>query len=332
MAVSQCARLVAIGDVHGAFEILFEILRGLQLVDRRQKWIGKSTHLIQLGDLFNRGGGARDAIGLLQDLQRQAPACQGRVTVLLRNHEVMTSLRNEAYCTVEEYLAFATQKEQRAWPQRVKRAAQDILRGHPPGGPILPLHPRLANWMVENVPGKSNLRRTLRPRGQIGRAIRQFPIAVVDHNCVFVHAPITPRCARLGVDGLNGAARKAWKEAPEFYRDLPQKGIFNDKNGPLWNRALIERDTAKTRRQLERALFHLGARRMIVGHHFTGRIPGGTMGRIASRHQGRLVCIDVGLGRIAPSPRTALVIEDGVAIEWTPAASRVLWQDTTDGD
>lgn len=329
MALSHCARLVAIGDVHGASEVLLDILCGLRLVNRRRKWIARNTHLVQIGDLFNRGGGARAAFELLSDLERQAPARQSRVTVLLGNHEVMTSLRNEAYCTVDEYLSFATEKQQRAWPSRVERAGRRIFQDHPRGGPVPPLHPRLANWMAENVPGKLNLRRTLRPRGRIGRAIRNFPIAVFDKNCVFVHAPLTPRWARLGVDGLNDAAVVAWRKAPEFYGDLPPNGILKDRNGPLWNRTLIEQDTAKTRRQLERALSHVGARRMIVGHHFTGRIPGGTTGQIMLRHHGRLVCIDVGLGRVTPSPRTALVIENGVGTEWTPAGTRVLWQDET---
>lgn len=96
---TSASRTVVIGDLNGADDALWEILRGTRLIDAQGRWTGGGSELVQVGDLFNRGGGARDALTLLHALKRPAQQAGGRVTVLLGNHEVMTALGNEAYCT-----------------------------------------------------------------------------------------------------------------------------------------------------------------------------------------------------------------------------------------
>ncbi|MCG8419688.1 MAG: metallophosphoesterase [Proteobacteria bacterium] len=319
-------RVVAIGDLNGAYDVLRDILLAMDIIDQQNRWIGGRAHLIQIGDVFNRGGRARDALRLLDALRRKAPADGGRVTVLLGNHEVMTVLGNEAYCTTEEYLSFASHRQRRLWPKRVERAMRELYHDHPPDGPILPLEPRLEEWKILNVPGRTAMRRALSSHGELGRIVRRLPIAVIAADCVFCHAAITPVWARLGIDGLNRAAERAWRSSPRFFEDLPHDGIFYAKQGPLWNRQITLRDNARTRQQLDRSLLRLQVERMVVGHTQTENVPGGEKGRIALRHQERLVCIDVGLGREVPSPRTALLIEGGRGLEWTPSGTRVLWQ------
>src|SRR3954467_5236105 len=102
MAENATKRVIAIGDLNGAYDVLLDILRGTGLVNRKLDWSGQRDELVQMGDLFNRGGGAAQALRLLLRLQRQARAAGGNVTILLGNHEVMTALRHEAYCTEDE--------------------------------------------------------------------------------------------------------------------------------------------------------------------------------------------------------------------------------------
>jgi hypothetical protein len=320
------SRVVAIGDLNGSLEALLGILRGLKLIDRNNSWKARGTHLIQVGDLFNRGGTARESLELLLKLQEQAPAKKSVVTVLLGNHEVMTALGNEAYCSVGEYLSFATQAQRNAWPGKVSKAMGRIYRDHPAGGPIAPLQPRVEAWKAMHAPGQAAMRRALGPRGKLGRSLRKLPTAIVESGCVFVHAPLTPRWARLGIAGLNAATAEAWADAPAFYRDLPERGIFRDTNGPHWNRRLVTSASAAARKQFTTSLKHLGAARMVVGHTMTQHIQGGKTGVISLRQGGKLVCIDVGLGRGTLRPCTALLIEDGAGREWTPAATRTLWR------
>src|SRR5690242_9412162 len=65
-------RVVAIGDLNGAYEPLFEILKSTSVVDRRGRWKGGNTHVVQLGDIFNRGSHARQAFEWLLDLRQAA--------------------------------------------------------------------------------------------------------------------------------------------------------------------------------------------------------------------------------------------------------------------
>jgi hypothetical protein len=319
------SRVVAIGDLNGAADALEAILRGTRLVDRRGGWTGGGTHLVQVGDLFNRGPHARVAFARLRALRRAARAAGGEVTVLLGNHEAMTALGNESYCTVEEYLSFAPARERARWKERLSRQAIRIIRDHPPGGPMPPLQPRLDAWSALHAPGRREMRRELGPRGVLGRALRSLPIALRIGDTAFVHSVPSPRWARRGIDGLNQAVRDVWAGRPRFWRDLPRTNILRAVDGPLWNRAIVGDATPQARDQLARTLALLGARRIVVGHTQTRHLPGGRHGRIALLHDRRVVCIDVSLGLGQSAPLAALDIRSGNCHEWTPAGRRRLW-------
>jgi len=244
-----------------------------------------------LGDLFNRGGGARSALTLLERLKRPARKAGGRVTVLLGNHEVMTALGNEAYCTEEEYLSFASAAEKRAWPARVQRAARRLYRATSPSGHVLPFEPRLSTWKALHAPGRAELRRSLSANSKLGKALRSLPVAYQREHVVYVHACLLPQWAELGIDGLNRAAEAAWAQSRRRYLKLPKKSLFRSSDGPLWDRSLIERNR-RAAAELTRSLRALGVRRMVIGHTQTKSVKGGQEGRILGLHQNRFRQID----------------------------------------
>lgn len=82
-------RVVAIGDVHGAYPQLVALLRGAGVIDADLRWQGGNTHLVSVGDLLDRGPESRQAMDLLMRLQSEAEAAGGRAHVLLGNHELM---------------------------------------------------------------------------------------------------------------------------------------------------------------------------------------------------------------------------------------------------
>ena len=65
-------RIVAVGDVHGAYDRFVEILTAAGVIDKRLRWTGGKTHLVQLGDVVDRGPDSRKAIDLLKKLERDA--------------------------------------------------------------------------------------------------------------------------------------------------------------------------------------------------------------------------------------------------------------------
>ena len=294
-------------------------------MNKKLRWSGGRDELVQVGDLFNRGGGAARALRLLLELQRQARRAGGRVTVLLGNHEVMTALRHEGYCTEEEYLSFASAAERRQWPDKVQRAMRRLIRQRP-HGVLLPLEPRLEAWKIEHVPGRRELRRALGPRGTLGKALRALPVTYCSGDTLFVHAGLLPRWAELGAAGLQEQVRADWTAARGNLWRLPKRSsLFRSSDGPLWDRSLV-RGGAKARAALERTLQLFGVGRMVIGHTQTISLPGGREGRIAVLHRGRLIGVDVGLSERPHAPQTALIIEGSRGLEWTPTETRVLWQ------
>ena len=71
---SGVARVVAFGDVHGAYDQLVAVLESEGVVDAALNWSGGTTHLVSVGDLLDRGPKSRAVMDLLMRLQRQAPA------------------------------------------------------------------------------------------------------------------------------------------------------------------------------------------------------------------------------------------------------------------
>ncbi len=53
------ARVVAIGDIHGAYDDLIALLQVNQIIDNNLQWSAGATHLVSLGDLVDRGAKSR---------------------------------------------------------------------------------------------------------------------------------------------------------------------------------------------------------------------------------------------------------------------------------
>ena len=83
-------RRVAIGDIHGAYDQLVEILLAAEIIDNRERWIAGRALLVQTEDILDRGPQSRRALDLLQRLEREAEDGGGRVLALLGNHEAAT--------------------------------------------------------------------------------------------------------------------------------------------------------------------------------------------------------------------------------------------------
>ena len=93
--------MVAVGDIHGAFDNFVAILRAAQVIDNRNRWIGGRTVLVQTGDILDRGPDSRKAIDLLRRLERDAQRAGGRVVSLLGNHELMRLISDWRYVSAE---------------------------------------------------------------------------------------------------------------------------------------------------------------------------------------------------------------------------------------
>lgn len=103
-------RTVAVGDIHGDFYRMVEILRDAGLLDPAKNWCGGKTHFVQTGDILDRGPDSRLAMDLLMKLEKQAPLQGGAVHCLTGNHEAMNLTGDYRYVSSEEAISHGGMK------------------------------------------------------------------------------------------------------------------------------------------------------------------------------------------------------------------------------
>lgn len=87
------AKVVAVGDIHGDYKRLVQLLSQVSLVPgvpekpSDVEWAGGNTVLICTGDLIDKGHHSLNVIACFRALQNKAAAAGGRVIVTMGNHE-----------------------------------------------------------------------------------------------------------------------------------------------------------------------------------------------------------------------------------------------------
>ncbi|NOR41655.1 MAG: metallophosphatase [Gammaproteobacteria bacterium] len=99
-------RIVAIGDVHGDYERFLQLLRLTGLVNDENAWTGGKTHLVQVGDVLDRGPKSKFVIDLLRKLSVEAREEGGYVHPLIGNHEILITKGDTRYVHPGEFQLF----------------------------------------------------------------------------------------------------------------------------------------------------------------------------------------------------------------------------------
>ena len=98
-------RIVAVGDVHGDYQQFLTVLKMTGLIDDTNAWTGGKTHLVQTGDILDRGPESYRVLDLLMNLEGQAEAAGGMVHTLVGNHEAMVLTGDYRYVHPDEVKA-----------------------------------------------------------------------------------------------------------------------------------------------------------------------------------------------------------------------------------
>src|SRR5688500_11181641 len=126
-------RVVAVGDVHGDYDQFAAVLRSAGLVDAQARWTGGKSHLVQTGDLLDRGADSRKVMDLLLRLEEEAQQAGGRVHCLIGNHEAMNLYGDLRYLAPGEIAAFRDANSEKAREEFYKEHQKELERGLPPG-------------------------------------------------------------------------------------------------------------------------------------------------------------------------------------------------------
>lgn len=209
LGASSPGRVVAIGDVHGDFEALVEILQAANLVDEYAGWSGGDATLVQTGDLLDRGARVREVMDLLMRLQQEAPRAGGEVVVLLGNHEAMNLLGVWRDVSPDVFASFATstsaERRRASWQTYMRWSVRSARRrGQPPPslGPV-----QRAEFERRFPLGFFEYGEALGPEGRYGRWLRELPVVVRRAGGVFLHGGISPAYGDRSLEQINEAAR-----------------------------------------------------------------------------------------------------------------------------
>lgn len=327
-------RVVVVGDVHGAYGALVEVLQATGLVGPDLNWTGGTTHLVSLGDLLDRGAEARRVLELVMRLESEAPAAGGRVHVLLGNHELMNLIGDLRYVAPGDYAAFAAEED-----AAVRAAAYAAFAAAAPAGDSAATR---AEFDAAYPPGFFARQAAFAPSGRYGAWLVSLPTLFVINDTVYVHGGLPRIVAELGLD-LNAKVRADLERYLELRDRLAAQGVLSafDRRrdvetahtalasaapevapqltefialsdalelglaGPHWYRGSVYCKPLLEEPTLDAALARLAARRAVVGHTPTADH------RIRALYDGRLVMADTGmLAEYFGGQPAALVLED----------------------
>ena len=337
---SGVERIVAVSDIHGAYDAMVATLQNAGVLDDGLGWSGGATHLVIVGDILDRGPGSRAAMDLLMRLEGEADAAGGMVHVLIGNHEAMNLVGDLRYVAKAEFEAFA---DEETVEEREKWLAEYAKRKGA-GGDITD---ELRREFDERFPdGFFAHRREFDADGSYGAWLLSKPVVVVVNGTAFVHGGLSPMIAEIGLEGVNGTLAGELQRYVENLELLYESGALTPMDnfyqhprilqnympsvdaeatlmdtvtetrklfesdvhapdGPLWYRGNVACCRLVEEERLQSALDAIGAIRVVIGHTPTlGR-------RILERFDGDIIEVDTGMLRERyGGSGNALIIED----------------------
>ncbi len=327
------ARIVALGDIHGAYSELGGLLRDTGLVDNELRWTGGTTQLVSVGDLLDRGDDSRKVMDLLMRLQQESAAAGGAVHVVLGNHEVMNLTGDLRYVTDGEYAAYqdlepAGVREQARAAFVTDASARGLSVGEaestfeeqfPPGyfghNAAFSADGIYGEWM-QSMPTMIKVGDTVFVHGGLAPALLESDIptinaqvsqTVADYNRIWngvatrFQVPVARRGRVDALRALGDAEATAAAAQLETLLEAPVLGPV----GPLWIREnalcheLTQFDTVSA------ILARLGAKRVVFGHTPT------VSRRVTSRLGGLIIMADTGMLRSYYDGTPAALIIEG---------------------
>jgi len=227
-------RIVAVGDVHGDYDQLVAVLKTAGLIDDQLNWAGGKTHLVQNGDVLDRGPDSRKAMDLLMRLEKQAEEAGGYVHALIGNHEAMNVYGDLRYTSAGEFASYRD---------------EDYEKKHPPDG----AHP----------PGYAEHRMLFSPDGYYGKWIVSHDTVIKINDSLFLHGGISAKYASTKIREMNERVRQELKGDPAKL----EGGIVKDPDGPLWYRGLSTGDVS-LEPLVEKIRKNFGVERIVLGHTY----------------------------------------------------------------
>ncbi len=302
-------RIVAIGDIHGDYDNYIAVLKNAGVVNRRGRWAAGKTHVVQVGDIPDRGPDTLKIIEHLQKLEKQAKKAGGRLHLLIGNHEHMNITGDLRYVHPGEYEAFETRNSKQlrnnyyAYVVKTTEQQRKALLASGRDASHLPVGDDdfKRDWYTEHPLGFVEHRLAWQKGGALFEWIAAHNTVIRINDVLFLHGGLSAELLPLSITDINERVRAELNR--EAFEGEP---LGTAQNGPLWYRGLARGDEAAKRPALDSVLAHFDAEMIVLGH-----TP--DLNAITPRFGGQVVIIDTGISAYYGGHLASLLIEDGTA-------------------
>lgn len=295
-------RTIAIGDLHGDYGNYLLALKAAGLIDKRKRWSGGESHLVQLGDIPDRGADTLKIIAHMDKLGKQAKKSGGRVHNLMGNHEAMNVYGDLRYVSAGEFAAFVGRQSEKLRDRYYENVLSAIKARDPSEFANLPENFR-DEWNKNHPLGWVEHQQAWNPKwnpnGEYFEWVMQTKVAVQINGLIFLHGGISSSYCRNSLASLTEKAHMALRQG-----DPSAPTILTDENGPLWYRGLSGVEPVASIQTVEAILAQNGASHIVVGH-----TP--TKGAIWPRYSARVIQVDTGVSSVYGGHVAYLEVDKG---------------------
>jgi len=278
-------RVIAIGDLHGDYQQFQTVMKSAGLIDNKGKWSGGDTHLVQTGDITDRGDGSRDIIDHLVKLAKQAKKKGGYVHMLIGNHEAMNMTGDLRYVTQGEFNSYAGRNAEKLQEMQWQRQLE-WMQANQPDFDAVDIDAYKQEWLVKTPLGWVEQRMAWANGGEYGNWVVGNQVAVQINDSIFLHGGISSRYCKFSLESLT----EQMVTALENFDPASTDTIVDDPLGPTWYRGLAqEKETEVFTQTVANILQRYDAKRIVIGHTPTG-------GAVWPRFDQRVIANDTGLG------------------------------------
>ena len=299
-------------------------MKGTKLINEDLHWIGGKTHLVQMGDIMDRGPDAKKVFDLLIRLEKEAEKAGGKVHMLIGNHEEMNitgiAFSYIGYVTVEQFVSFLPddyrEKREKEFRKTIREKALQETELTPSSDINL-----MEYWKEVMTSDEEARRKYINTFNEnYGKWILKHNAVIKINDIIFVHGGISEIYSTWKLEDINNLLRKEL----EFVRQLLlnpeppeipfQPVIVYDNEGPLWYRNLAKIAEEILKPEVDRILSNLNAKYMVIAHT-TLRGDAISINNM-NRFQGRIWLIDTGISDFYGGYLSALIIENGKFSVW----------------
>jgi len=326
---SNVERVVAVADIHGAYEAFVEVLQNAGLIVSEHAWHGGAAHLVIIGDILDRGAGSRAAMELIMELEQQSMGAGGRVHTVLGNHEIMNLVGDLSYVALGEYAAYAKDEDPRQREAVRSRYARVNAEKFPDPEQLL------AAFNKQHPPGFFGHRAAFASNGKFGQWLLNKPVLLVVNDSAFAHGGLGEAVVSSDLTSLNerySASLRGYVRNLEILLDAGVLNVGDDfyahsrivadylaeqaatgrsipanitaaaeqlesyyradlfgGKSAIWYRGNVTCNTAISAGRLAKALHTIAAKRLLIGHAPT------VSHRVVSRFDGMVIRADTGM-------------------------------------